>query len=74
MGNVRKAYFNLEKLRIIVAGMRKGTALAKHWGISRNTVQRRLSGEFRMTLDQINEICDFIGVDIDEFLEIKKAA
>ena len=74
MKAVKRAYLDLDRLRITVSGMRKGSALAKHWGISRNTVQRRLSGEFRMTLEMINEICEFIGVDIDEFLEIKQAA
>ena len=71
---VRKAYLNVEKLRETVAGKRKGNALSQHLKISRNTLQRRLTGEFKLTLDQLNEICEFIGVDVDEFLEIKKAA
>lgn len=71
---IKKAYLDLEKLRIFVAGKRKGYTLADRWNVSRSTVQRRLSGESRMTLEQINEVCETIEMSIDEFLEIKKAA
>ncbi len=69
---VETLHINRQKLRETVAGKRKGTAIARHLGVSKNTVNRWLAGEFTLSVERLNQICQFIGVDASEFIEFRR--
>ncbi len=71
---VRQVYLDLLKLRREVAGRRMGATIARHFGISNNTVNRWLSGQHKLTLERFNTICKLIDVHADEYIQIKIAA
>ena len=42
--------------------------VAEELGIHRNTLSRKLHGNLRMSLDDVNKIADAIGVGVEQFL------
>lgn len=61
---------NHDKLKREIAGQRIGARVAKHIGINRFSLYRKLgqlSGQ-RINLDDLNRICAFLNRDVDDFL------
>ena len=53
---------------------KKQLEAAKHINIHPNTLSRRLRGVGGWTLNELNDLADFLGVDIDKLVEMKIAA
>ncbi|MCH8295916.1 hypothetical protein IH992_32965 [Candidatus Poribacteria bacterium] len=48
--------------------------LAEHLEISHPFLAKKLEGEACFTIDEINKVAGFLKLDLDEFIQIKKAA
>jgi transcriptional regulator with XRE-family HTH domain len=70
----RQLTIKLNKLRETVAGKRMGATIARELQVSTNTFNRWMTGNSPLTIERLNQICQRINIDIDEFVEIKIAA
>jgi len=62
----------LRKIKIEVIMDRRGMELAKFLGVSRQTISNKLNGKSPISLKELNKISDFLALDVDELIEIKK--
>jgi len=65
---------NLRKIKIEVIVDRRGVELANFLGVSRQTISNKLNGKSPISFQELNRISEFLDIDIDELVEIKKAA
>ena len=56
--------------RLRYATFRHGTELAAKLGIHQTSFSRKVTGKIGITLDEINQIAVYLGMDADRFIEI----
>lgn len=56
------------QLKKAIRGQRD--ALATHLGIHPNSLSRKISGKHALTLEELNQIADFLSQDATDFLTI----
>jgi len=59
---------NVEKVRREIVADRLGVKIANHMGINRFSLYRKFSTG-KLTLDDLNKICAYLGRDVAEFLD-----
>lgn len=51
----------------------QGKRIAEKLGVHRYTLSKKLNGDRSFTVDELSDIAVFLGVNADEFVEIKKS-
>ena len=69
---MKKLAIDIEKVAGAVKQARAGYKIAAHMGVSRQTITNKLSGNTRLTLDDLNIIADFLGRNPIDFLVIEE--